>query len=294
LLSDNEKSVYEQGSLTSVPLLDNNRENSTYKTFNGSKNVWTNSQRNAFVRVKCGITAHKGEILRFLTLTSAPEMLRPINSVFDCMKTMIRRYTPYRLYKENYINKNGLRHFYGNKNPDEGLKFDYIKIKTTEGNGVLHIPYFGDYLPFNFLCDIFSFYSGFAWDLDIRRVGGSPNSNKDRKKLSYYVMNQYVTNQKDKNGFSVYNGYNAGWHWVFRGFTNWYNQFKDNYRCLDYEDRNKVLNAFLIRKGWIPPPEQQFLDGWFSDNSLISTRNCWNGSGWENRNQVIYNKSEVV
>ena len=273
-------------SQTLVSLLDNSRENSTYKSFNGSKTVWTGSQRNCFRRVKCGIYRHHGEQLRFLTLTSASEMLRPIGDVFDCMKTMIRRYTPYRLKKEHYIDDNGLRYYYGNKNPFDSLVFDYLKIKTTEGNGVLHILFFGDYLPYNFLCDIFSYYSGFAWDLDIRRVGGKLKANKDKKKVSYYVMNQYVTSQKDANGYSAYNGYNAGWNWIFRGFTNWYNQFVNDYSDKDYLEREQILSYFLMNGKWKPPPIQIVL-GVVEQNSRLIwdgglyNEKLWTGDGLE-------------
>ena len=172
------------------------------------------------------------------------------------MKTAIKRYTPYRLMKEGYITKNKIHRYYPNKNPFDQLKFDYIKIKTTEGNGVLHIPFYGDFLPYNFLCDLFSYYSGFAWDLDIRKIGKSPRSNEDRKKISYYVMNQYVTNQTDEYGNSSYNGYSTSWNWIFHGFTTWYNDFKDTHRHLDYFERDKILTNLLLYKKWIPPPYQ--------------------------------------
>jgi len=263
--------------LGDFPLLDKSLENSTYKTFNRYKQVWSPSQRNAFLRVKSGIVRHQGKILRFLTLTSAPEMLRSLQKTFDCMKTAIKRYTPHRLYKEGYISKNKIKFYYPGKNPFDTLDFEYIKIKTTEGNGVYHIPYFGDFLPYNFLCDLYSYYTGFAWDLDIRRVGKTPRSNKDRKKLSYYVMNQYVVNQQDEQGISQYNGYSTSWNWIFRGFTKWYNQFRSDYQHLDYLDRDKLVNKFLLRKGWIPPPDQMLLDRWDTDQSMIKTKNDWNG-----------------
>ena len=265
-----------EGFLDVFPLLDNSQVNSTYRNNIRYKQPWTPSQRNAFLRVKCGITTHHDKRLRFLTLTSAPEMLRSLQNVFDCMKTAIKRYTPHRLYKEGYINKNGLRRFYPNKNLFEGLEFEYIKIKTTEGHGVLHIPYFGDYLPYNFLCDLFSYYSGFAWNLDIRQVGKTPNSNKDRKKLAHYVMNQYATVGQG----GAYDGYSTSWNWIFRGFSKWYHQFRCDYHHLDYLEFQDIVNNFLIRKKWIPPPNQILLDYWDSNDSFIKTNNDWIGNDY--------------
>jgi len=262
------------------PLLDNCQENSTYKTFNGSKQVWTGSQRKAFIRLKCGIRAHDGEVLRFLTLTSAPEMLRSIQDVFDCMKTAVKRYTPERLVREGYVSRNKLRKFYPNKNPCSSLKFEYIKIKTSEGNGVLHIPYYGDYLPYNFLCDLFSYYSGFAWDLDIRKVGKIRRSDRDRKKVSYYVINQYVTNQKDENGNSAYMGYSCSWNWIFRGFTAWYNEFRRTHWHLDYDERELLITNYLVNKNWIPPPVVSYLEDFGLENGYSQ---YWDGPGWDER-----------
>jgi hypothetical protein len=259
------------------PLLDNNLQNSTYKTTNRRKQIWSTSQKNAFLRVKSGITVHKGERLRFLTLTSAPKMIRSLQETFDCMKTRIKNYTPNKIKKEGYVSKNKISFYYPNKNPFEKLKFEYIKIKTTEANGVLHILYFGDYIPYNLLCDLFSYYTGFAWDLDIRQVKTKPGSNKDRKKLAYYVMNQYVTGQTDQEGNSAYSGYSSSWNWIFKGFTKWYDQYRKDYRHLDYNERNEIINQFLIKKRWIPPPKQQLLDDYDPEGSFIETRNSWKG-----------------
>ena len=272
--------------LDDFSLLGVSQENCTYSRAKGLKQVWNSSQRNAFLRIKCGILAHNNEILRFMTLTSAEEMLRDINEVFRCMKTMIKRYTPYRLMKEGYIKKRNVRFYYPNKNPFSKLNFEYIKIKTSEGNGVLHIPFFGDYLPYNFLCDLFSYYSGFAWNIDIRKVRGKALSNRDKRKLSYYVMNQYVVNQSDENGESSYKGYSTSWNWIFRGFTKWYNEFKSTLRSFDYVERNKMLARFLLCKGWIPPPEQVLLDNWDVDDSFIKTRLELDFQSWDDRYNV--------
>jgi hypothetical protein len=85
---------------------------------------YTKKQRRAFQRLISGLTVGKSrrERLRFMTLTSSPESVsRKRNDDFRALKMrVLRRY-----------------HF----------KMKYWKIRTNEGNGVLHIVFRGKYIP---------------------------------------------------------------------------------------------------------------------------------------------------
>ena len=88
------------------------------------KEVYTKKQRRAFQRLMSGLTVEKSrrERLRFMTLTSSPESVgRSLNADFRVLKMRI------------------LRKFH--------FKMKYWKIRTNEGNGVLHIVFRGKYIP---------------------------------------------------------------------------------------------------------------------------------------------------
>ncbi len=88
------------------------------------RNVYTKKQRRAFQRLMSGLTVGKSrrERLRFMTLTSSPEAKgRNLGADFRALKMRI------------------LRKFH--------FKMKYWKIRTNEGNGVLHIVYRGKYIP---------------------------------------------------------------------------------------------------------------------------------------------------
>jgi hypothetical protein len=80
------------------------------------RDVYTKKQRRAFQRLMSGSTVGKSrrERLRFMTLTSSPESKgRKLNADFIALKMRI------------------LRKFH--------FKMKYWKIRTNEGNGVLHL-----------------------------------------------------------------------------------------------------------------------------------------------------------
>jgi hypothetical protein len=91
---------------------------------------YTKKQRRAFQRLMSGLTVGKSrrERLRFMTLTSSPESIgRNLNADFRALKMRI------------------LRKFH--------FKMKYWKIRTNEGNGVLHIVFRGKYIPQKWLSE---------------------------------------------------------------------------------------------------------------------------------------------
>jgi len=91
---------------------------------------YTKKQRRAFQRLMSGLTVGRSrrERLRFMTLTSSPESVgRNLNDDFRALKMRIlRKY---------------------------GFKMKYWKIRTNEGNGVLHIIFRGKYIPQKWLSE---------------------------------------------------------------------------------------------------------------------------------------------
>lgn len=145
-------------------------------------------------RMTAGHYRHKGERLRHLTLTSAKEGTDP--SVLSKHKQRliqeIRRLTPWKIYKKGYLKYHDLRKYYNQKPYSEILKFEYLSLRTSEGRGVYHIPYYGDYLPQRWVSDV--------WN----RIHGAPNvwiSDYDKARnegrLTSYLINQYISNQDE-------------------------------------------------------------------------------------------------
>lgn len=175
------------------------------------RTVWSRQERRAYHRIKSGLEAHKGEILRFITLTSVENMKRPLNESFRVLKERIKRLTPLRLIKMGYIKKDDLRRYYPDKKPNDRLRFEYFKVTTTEGvNGVIHILYFGDYIPQKWLSDAWKEISG-AYIVDIRACR---NSVKSTKRLTSYIITQYVVKQP-----GIEKRFSWSWGWVCKGFV---------------------------------------------------------------------------
>jgi hypothetical protein len=199
-------------------------------------------------------------------------MIRTLVKAFDCLKSRIRAYSPYKLYKEGYILKRNLSYYFPDRNYFRPLKFEYLKVKTKEGvSGTYHVLFYGDYLPYNFLVDLWIYYTGTAWDVDIR-IADKKKSRKDRISLAYYCVNQYVVNQ---NG---YDRFSNSWNWCFRGFSSVYHEFLQGHKHLNYDERNYLWLNFLESKGWIPPPNQVLIDDWDINDSMIKTKNDYRGN----------------
>ena len=192
---------------------------------------WSRAQKRAYSRIRIGLKRHKGEILRFLTLTSAPNMKRDVSNAFRALKERIRRKTAYKLFKEGYLKKGDLRKYNSLLEP---LKFEYIKIETWEGvEGVYHVLYFGDYLPWGWLTEVWEELTGTAKVVWIRatRKGVS-----NEKKLASYCVSQYVAGQNKYVRFSCSSG------WAFRGFISLMRFF---IKELGFERGIKALNTLI-------------------------------------------------
>lgn len=141
---------------------------------------WSSKQVRAYKRIQSGfsVASSKRETVRFITLTSAVGV-RSLSKDFGVLAKRIRRK-------------------YGT--------FEYIRVSTNEGNGVIHVLYRGSYIPQVWLSR--------TWNdihhspvVDIRQV-------KMHRGLSSYVVSQYVSNQK-----SSYQRCASSWNWIYYGWS---------------------------------------------------------------------------
>jgi len=149
------------------------------------KHVYTKKQRRAFQRLMSGLTVGKSrrERLRFMTLTSSPEAKgHNLNADFRALKMHIqRRY-----------------HF----------KMKYWKIRTNEGNGVLHIVFRGKYLPQKWLSDQWAEIHK-SPIVDIRSLY---ETRKGLQGIVYYLIGSYLAKQS-------FERMSWGYSWVFPAFV---------------------------------------------------------------------------
>lgn len=190
-------------------LLVNNSTKRAVSTYqqpqNNVKNhkIWSPKQRRAYHRIMSGykLTQYLRRRLRFMTLTTSNEGRG--NDLKADFNTLVKR----------------IRRHYG--------RFEYIRVRTDEGNGVLHILYRGSYIPRSWLqsqwIDIHK-----SWNVDIRDT---------QRYHCSYVINQYMCGQ------SSFVRYSMTMLWVVKGFVSTWKAF-----CKWYYDRRLELwDAYLYR-----------------------------------------------
>jgi len=147
---------------------------------------WSFKQKRGFQRLLSGLTRAKAlnKTVRFMTLTSSPtSKWRQINPHFQVLRKRIQR---------NFG------------------KMDYIKFRTNEGYGVLHILYVGPYIPQRWLSRNWNEIHD-AKIVDIREVKGE-------KRIARYLLSNYLVTQ-------TFVRMSWSWGWVFRGFVGWWKKF---------------------------------------------------------------------
>jgi len=225
---------------------------------------FTVKQKRSFHTVLSGLKYSRfgGRSVRFLTLTTSDLFADSVysgvgvlNDHFQILRKRIIRSRPIDLYRSGYISLRKLKHYY---NPDSWFKnfgFEYFKVETNEGNGVLHVLYRGSWLPYNFISDNWNDIH-LSWDVNLRSVDLA-----DPRSASLYVVSQYVGYQGCSYVRASYS-----FNWVFRGFKSawfslkhrfYYNPFLNkyflNHECVDIFDRwDKLLkcraDAYFLRQ----------------------------------------------
>ena len=159
------------------------------------RKVYSKKQRRAFRRLMSGLTVGKSrrERLRFMTLTSSPESIgRNLNADFRALKMRI------------------LRKF--------RFKMKYWKIRTNEGNGVLHIVFRGKYIPQEWL--------SVQWAeihkspvVDIRSLY---ETRKGLTGIVFYLVGNYLAKQS-------FERMSWGYSWVFPAFVSCWKRLIEKY-----------------------------------------------------------------
>lgn len=159
------------------------------------KHVYTKKQRRAFQRLISGLTVGKSrrERLRFMTLTSSPESVgRSLNADFRALKMRIlRKY-----------------HF----------KMKYWKIRTNEGNGVLHIIFRGKYTPQKGLSEQWADIHR-SLVVDIRSLY---ETRKGLTGIVFYLVGNYLAKQS-------FERMSWGYSWVFPAFVSYWKRIVEKY-----------------------------------------------------------------
>jgi len=207
---------------------------------NDIKKLWTGKERRHYRNIKSGLyrSFMMGADVRFLTLTTSDEMVKSegynrITSLYEdfrCLKGRIRRLKPIQLVHDGYMSHSKAMKFYGQDNLYKSMKFEYWKVNTNEGNGVVHCLYRGSFIPTRWLSDV--------W----RELHKSPivkiklvrDSVDDIRRLSSYCVNQYLANQD-----CSYTHQSQSLDWIFRGSA-------EAWKCV--VDRHKNWNDCYIDK----------------------------------------------
>jgi hypothetical protein len=163
-----------------------------------------------------GLTVGKSrrERLRFMTLTSSPEAKgRNLNADFRALKMRI------------------FRKFH--------FKMKYWKIRTNEGNGVLHIVYRGKYIPQKWLSD--------QWTeihkspiVDIRSLY---ETRKGLKGIVFYLVGDYLAKQSFERMSWSYS-------WVFPAFVSCWKRLieKHGFKQALYLWRRLLCSSFIVTR----------------------------------------------
>lgn len=260
----------------------NTRRNATEKEFHLSR-----AEKRRYHRLISGLNVGAGqnEHERFMTLTTAKGVQRNINKSFDALKKRIHRAT---------LKKDGFH----------GFKFNrYFKLKTAEGNDVLHIVYRGRYIPQKWLSKVWADLHQGSFIVDIREL----HWRKGTKKLTRYLIVNYLQSQKTLR-------MSYGWKWVWLGFckswehikfvySHWLNfklrlrDPKQDVLCDDeIKPRNRIKQNVLpiwdnLMRNPLPVTRQSKLAK--GKKPLVARKIC-NHSGHKSRERIVWTCQTIV
>ncbi len=176
-----------------------------------------------------GLDRHGRRRLRFLTLGMSPNSKQDdINKCFiKLRKSIVENLSVNYLIEKGYITKKQALYYYGDGiDWNKRFPFEYLKVFTSEGaKGVLHVLFFGRYIPQNWLyerwTDIIGDKNLFERSVWIKQC---KRNIYDKKGLGKYCVNQYVAGQ------SEYIKFNNSANWCFRGYLGKYKEAKRVWR----------------------------------------------------------------
>lgn len=189
--------------------------------------VWSTQQRRCFQRIMSGLyfAKIKGSAIRFITLTTSKQGMEH------------NLYRDFRMLKYRIKRRFGL--------------FEYLKVNTNEGFGVIHLIYKGSYIPQRWLSENWNDIHN-SRVVDIRFMRGGSNG------LGSYVVSQYLSDQR-----TSFIRYSWSWGWVYCGFVKYWKKIIKEYFFKDALGIwHKHLSGQIIRlegKYLKPPPNTKLV-----------------------------------
>lgn len=231
---------------------------------------WSGRQKKAYHRILAGMRRHRGEKARFMTLTSADGMHFDIRECFNLLNKRLYWVLPIHFVCSGDLSYEVACRLYGEENLDVLWSFDYMKVVTSEGvSGVVHVLYFGIYIPKSWLSDNWFDITGCAYVVDVRETYRRDDNFSG---IARYCVEQYTAGQEDFLGYYCSHG------WIFKGAWRCYSELRDS--CKDYcrvigdffgnpvyfVDKRRlreVWDACVDRGGLLPSTTQCALDSGF-------------------------------
>ena len=188
-------------------------------------------RKRIFQRLSSGFYFHKSRTIRFLTLTSSPRS-GPIRDDWKEFVKRVRRSCPIDFIE--HLSGAPLMSF---KSMLEPVRFEYLAVFTDEGEGVVHCVYVGDYLPVEWIRDLWSDIHQ-AYGVNIRFVRSCYNPGG----LAGYLITQYVGKQNAIRHYQMSKG------WLPSGYADAWTKIKRDYKKDDITKRlvrwHKWLDKF--------------------------------------------------
>lgn len=211
--------------------------------------MWSRKQKRCFQRIMAGFRRHGKKRLRFLTLTTDVGFGGNINKCFSRLRMRIsNRLTVLFLLSNGWISYEDVLYYYGEGFYwDDPFPFEFIKVETAEGQaGVLHVIYFGRYMPQKWVSDAWSDITNGSYVVDIRMC---KRRVYNAFKLACYCVAQYVS-----GGQSDYVRFTCSQDWCFKGFVVLWNSLK---KLFYVSDCITIFNYFVdcYKDGVVPDKE---------------------------------------
>jgi hypothetical protein len=208
--------------------------------------TWSQKQRYAYFKILSGLkrASISEKRARHLVLTTSADPTVKGNSkqLYDDAKEFakrVRRLTPLKLILAGFILSNEANKYYPSKPLEERLYFQYHRVRTNEGNGVLHYVVVSDFIPYHWITK--------TWDEihkspNVSIIEISPDNYGDRAR---YIVTQYVASQG-----TSYVRSSMTKNFIFPKWASTYQKIKESvYRHrADYSQQH--FNAKLGR--WLP------------------------------------------
>lgn len=196
----------------------------SYLVTNPQNQPWNAKQRRTFQRILSGLKRanYERKRIRIITLTSPSSHPRTIAGG----QLLAKRF--------QILRKRILRKW--------GCEFEYLRLRTSEGFGVLHIVYKGAFIPHSWLKKQWNDIHG-AEIVFIQALYG-------RKRLARYLVSNYMA------GHHSFMRQSWSWRWVFRGFVGVWYRIRRN--ALDIKCAIREFDIILRQRN----PNSYFLEHW--------------------------------